>query len=186
MTHTASSVCIPHAFMGMRASLVAYAARLLDPDTAEDLVQEAFVRAIESQRPDLAQLPLSYFKAIVHNLAMDHFWRRARDRKVSVRIGERRDRLPLEPAERRSLDADIENRLAELPARQWESLYLTVVKGMTERQAANVAEVSRSAVTGSRDRALQVLRDPPPRRSRAALHVANVLHAQEPLSRLAG
>ena len=86
----------------------------------------------------------------------------------------------------RSLDADIENRLAELPARQWESLYLTVVKGMTERQAANVAEVSRSAVTGSRDRALQVLRDPPPRRSRAALHVANVLHAQEPLSRLAG
>lgn len=164
MTHTASAVCVPSAFTRMRSTLVAYAARLIDPDTAEDLVQEAFVRAMETRRPDLDTLPLAYFKTIVHNLAMDLFWKRSRDRDVSNSLTHRdatRDHDPLR-AERAALDADIQDRLSDLSQRQWESVMMTVVKGMTERQAASAADVSRSAVTGSRDRALQQLRDAAP------------------------
>jgi RNA polymerase sigma factor (sigma-70 family) len=154
----------------MRSTLVAYAARLIDPDTAEDLVQEAFVRAMETGRPDLDTLPLSYFKTIVHNLAMDLYWKRSRDRDVSTRLTQRsRDHAhdPLQ-AERAALDADIQDRLTDLSQRQWESVMMTVVKGLTERQAASAADVSRSAVTGSRDRALQQLRDAAPAEPRLA------------------
>lgn len=159
MTHQAFTFCVPRAFGSMRSSLVAYAARIADPDTAEDLVQEAFIRAIESGRPDLDDLPLAYFKTIVHNLAMDTFWKRSRDRIASARLTAEHGRGRDLAAERDTLDADIQDRLAELSPRQWESLVMTVVHGLTERQAASAADVSRSAVTGSRERALAQLRD---------------------------
>lgn len=163
MTHQASALCVPSAFARMRSTLVAYAARLIDPDTAEDLVQEAFVRAMETGRPDLDTLPLAYFKAIVHNLAMDYFWKRTRDRDVSSQLTQRRGDVETHRhAELAALDADIQSRLSELSQRQWESVMMTVVKGLTERQAASAADVSRSAVTGSRDRALQQLREAAP------------------------
>ncbi len=142
----------------MHSALVSFARRLVDADTAEDLVQEAFVRVMEGGRPDAHLLPLSYFKVVVRNLAIDAYTRRARDAVAAQRAqhpeesSETAGRVP-------SLESDLCDRLAELSKRQWESLVMTVVYGMTEHEAASAADVSRSAVTGSRERALQWLRD---------------------------
>jgi RNA polymerase sigma-70 factor (ECF subfamily) len=140
------------------AALVAFARRLVDADTAEDLVQEAFVRLIAGGRPEAACLPLPYLKVVVRNLAMDAYTRRTRD-TAAKRAVERSENDAVPPAaEGSTLEVDLQERLSELSARQWESLVMTVVLGMTEHEAASAADVSRSAVAGSRDRALHWLR----------------------------
>lgn len=150
-------------FAAMRPGLVSFASRLVDADSAEDLVQEAFVRALESGRSDLSQLPEAYFRTIVRNLAMDFFGRRSRDRLAAERMHSRAGarehaEVPHDVPAAGTLDDDIRQRLEELSQRQWESLVMTVVLGLTERQAASASAVSRAAVTGGRERALQLLR----------------------------
>lgn len=143
----------------MHSALVAFARRLVDADTAEDLVQEAFVRVMEGGRSDAATLPLSYFKVVVRNLAIDNYSRRSRD---SVAAQRSMDMLETETStltESAQFQDDLRDRMAELSKRQWESLVMTVVLGLTEHEAASAADVSRSAVTGSRDRAIQWLRE---------------------------
>lgn len=156
MTHTLAVGCLPSLLEAMRVSLVQYATKFVDWETAEDIVQESFVRLIELNRPDLHEMPHAYFKAVVRNVAMDTLNRRSRDRQAS---NEMQDEL-CRGGDRETpmLDDDIRTLLAELSHRQWESLVMTVVFGMTEREAASAAYVSRSAVTGSRERALASLR----------------------------
>lgn len=146
------------AYCALHGTLVSYARKWVDSDTAEDLAQEAFVRAIEGGRRRVEDLPVSYFKIIVKNLAMDLYAKRSRDRALSSRVGEDGERLMGVGPETALLEEDLRERLAELSQRQWESLVMTVVLGMTEHEAASAADVSRSAVTGGRDRALEWLR----------------------------
>lgn len=147
-------------YTSMHAALIGYARRLVDADTAEDLVQEAFVRVMESGRPDADSLPLSYFKTVVRNLAFDAYSRRTRDTNVAERSLITAASGDDGRAERDHsvFEMDLRERLGELSHRQWESLVMTVILGMTEHEAASAASVSRSAVTGGRDRALQWLR----------------------------
>lgn len=159
MTHRELRERASGSLMSTHAALVAFARRLVDADTAEDLVQEAFVRLIEGGRPEAGRLPLPYLKVVVRNLAMDSFTRKTRD-TVAQRAVERSEQdAESKVAEVHTLDGDLKDRLSELSARQWESLVMTVVLGMTEHEAASAADVSRSAVAGSRDRALIWLRD---------------------------
>ncbi|MDX2115731.1 MAG: sigma-70 family RNA polymerase sigma factor [Planctomycetota bacterium] len=139
------------------AALVHFARRYVDADTAQDLVQEAFVRAMEAGRIDIVGAPLAYLRMIVRNLAFDTLSKRTRDRLAGERSLEAR-RTGATAHFAAQLDDDLRDRLAELSKRQWESLVLTVVKGMTEHEAASAVDVSRSAVAGSRDRALDWLR----------------------------
>ncbi|MBL8745096.1 MAG: sigma-70 family RNA polymerase sigma factor [Phycisphaerae bacterium] len=143
----------------MHSALVAFARRLVDADTAEDLVQEAYVRVMEGGRPDAVTLPLSYFKVVVRNLAIDNYSRRTRDSAAAQKAKGRLERDPSTLVESAQFQDDLRDRMAELSKRQWESLVMTVVLGMTEHEAASAADVSRSAVTGSRERAIQWLRE---------------------------
>lgn len=147
------------------SALVAFARKLVDADTAEDLVQEAFVRVMEGRPAGTRDLPLAYFKVVVRNLAMDVYSRRTREELAAQRSGAESQRADGSPGETSLLQDDLHERMAELSQRQWESLVMTVVLGMTEHEAASAAHVSRSAVTGSRDRALQWLRDAVQRRN---------------------
>lgn len=158
MTHREMRRSVGSSVSATHATLVAFARRFVDADTAEDLVQEAFVRLMEGGRAEAHRLPLAYLKVVVRNLAMDTYTRRSRD---SARV-ERARALAASSAAAAPdsmLESDVCDRLSELSHRQWESLVMTVVLDMTDREAASAADVSRSAVTGSRDRALQWLRD---------------------------
>lgn len=141
------------------AALIAFARRLVDADTADDLVQEAFVRVMEGGRSDANDLPLSYFKVVVRNLAIDTYSRRSREEVLARKSSALGAGTVSSGADTPQFQEDLRERMAELSQRQWESLVMTVVLGMTENEAASAAHVSRSAVTGSRDRALQWLRD---------------------------
>lgn len=147
-------------YSSMYTALVMFAKRWVDPDSAEDLVQEAFVRVMECGRHDAQRLPLAYYKAVVRNLALDMYARRSRDRAYTALHNEvPHPVIDAETAGATLLEDDLRDRLAELSKRQWESLVMTVVLGMSEREAASAADVSRSAVSGSRERALQWLRE---------------------------
>jgi RNA polymerase sigma factor (sigma-70 family) len=145
----------------MHSALIAFARRLVDADTAEDLVQEAYVRVMEGGRTDADRLPLSYFKVVVRNLAMDAYSRRSRDSAAAQRsnTSQPTSTMSAPSVETAIFQEDLRERLGELSKRQWESLVMTVALGMTEHEAASAADVSRSAVTGSRDRAIQWLRE---------------------------
>lgn len=145
----------------MRAALLAFARRLVDADTAEDLVQEAFMRALTQDHLTPADHPLAYLKVVVRNLAVDAYTRRTRESTLVGRAGLACEQVipPIETIDEDSrLDADLRERLSELSHRQWESLVLTVVLGLTENEAASAAHVSRSAVNGGRKRAIEWLR----------------------------
>lgn len=164
-------------FASMRAALLAFARRLVDADTAEDLVQEAFVRALAQDHLDPADHPLAYLKVVVRNLAVDAYTRRMRESTLVERAGLAGEQMipPIDTIDMdSSLDADLHERLSELSHRQWESLVLTVVLGLTEHEAASAAHVSRSAVNGGRKRAIEWLRQ----------HAGSLNHEAE--KRLAG
>lgn len=156
MMHRVSR-CALGACTDVYTQLLVFARRFVDANGAEDLVQEAFVRAMEVGRGDPRGLPLPYMKVIVRNLAFDSFAKRTRDRALNERAGNNEEPQH-SPRREVTLEDDLRDRLAELSQRQWESLVMTVVHGLTENEAASAADVSRSAVAGSRDRALQWLR----------------------------
>lgn len=172
MTHWDSQGRARLPVASMHSALVAFARKLVDADTAEDLVQEAYVRVMEGGRADADRLPLSYFKVVVRNLAMDAYSRRSRDTAAAQRSNASHptSTMTAPSAETAVFQEDLRERLGELSKRQWESLVMTVALGMTEHEAASAADVSRSAVTGSRDRAIQWLREAVKKRSPAPTH----------------
>lgn len=166
MTHREVCDHKASAMWALRPELLLFARKLVDADTAEDLVQEAFVRVMESGSADAVQDPLSYLKVVVRHLAFDCYTRKSRDTQVVERVRTRDCGLGGEPrsSAAREHSEELRERMSELSHRQWESLVMTVVLGMTEHEAASAVDVSRSAVTGSRERALQFLRDAVDRR----------------------
>lgn len=159
MKHAESAGPVTSMYESMHGRLLSFACRFADPHTAEDLVQEAFARAIEYASPRTGELSISYLKAIVRNLAVDLYARRARDQRTGAAIiaeGE-----PIDSPADDPIDEEVETlqrELARLTQRQWASVTLTVGRGLTESEVAQADGVSRTAVIGSRERALEVLR----------------------------
>lgn len=63
-------------FLRSRRELIGYFARRVGREDASDLLQETFVRALRSERFDLAADPPSLLQRIAVNLARDHARRR--------------------------------------------------------------------------------------------------------------
>lgn len=158
MTHVQSALAVAATYERIREQLLAFARRLSDPTTAEDLVQDAFVRIIEYGRGGEG-VSIAYLRAVVRNLAHDLHARRARD--IRLMQSPEREGEPVEvPAEDPidGLNDSLQRGLEQLTTRQWQSLVLTVTRGLTEEAAAHSADVSRTAISGSRERAIQTLR----------------------------
>jgi RNA polymerase sigma-70 factor (ECF subfamily) len=72
-----------------RRSLIQYASRITgDPDHAEEVVQEAYLRLGEMAAKQTLARPGGYLARIVRNLAIDRLWRSRRERDVFVADGE--------------------------------------------------------------------------------------------------
>lgn len=126
--------------------------RLTDEHTAEDVVQETFVRLVRYGEPRLRQATLRYLKVIARNVLHDNW--RAQGRTAP---------RPEARAEAAGIGAEgpsseIRRMLERLPESQREALLLTAAYGLTNSEASRSLDVSEPSVSHRRTRALARLR----------------------------
>ena len=121
-----------------------------DPDEAQDLAQQVFVRALE-HRPDVDGRALRPWLACVGvNLAISERRRRARWGFLPLRAGERPWVMQVDP--------DLWRALADLKPQVRTALLLTVLDGFTQEEVASAFGVQRGTVASWLFRARQQLR----------------------------
>ncbi|MFH1558600.1 MAG: RNA polymerase sigma factor [Pseudomonadota bacterium] len=142
-------------FLTERRSLMGTVLRIVrDPQTAEDLAQEAYLRA----RKAIEQGPIDHIEAFLHqtarNLALDHERKRkTRDRyeKADVPV----DQVERVPADVLTIEAALIERerlrqfdaaLRELPDRARQAWALSQIEGWSYAQIAEHLGVSRNTV----------------------------------------
>jgi RNA polymerase sigma-70 factor (ECF subfamily) len=118
-----------------------------NPDDADDVVQETFLRVWqrastwESGRVQLT----TWLHRITHNLCID----RIRRRRSTTEIDENRDEPTLrleDEAMSAERGARVSNALADLRERQRTALLLCHYQGLSNRQAAEILEISIDAL----------------------------------------
>ena len=130
------------------------ARRLLgDPGEAEDLVQEAFLRAwrhIERLAPEAPARP--WFYRILINAGRDRLRRRSVRRREPVRDrrsqGERHEPDPASAVAGRELLDRVRTAVERLPLRQRECLLLRTQAGLSYREVAELLGISEGVVKG--------------------------------------
>lgn len=126
-----------------------------DPELAQDIAQEAFVRLFASfhnlRGPDAAW---PYLRKTIINLARSHFRKRAVERSY---LGRHRRSLPEQQAY--PFDDELLAALHSLPYRQRVAVVLRFCEDLSEQATAEVLGVSAKAVNGLVNRALTALRE---------------------------
>ena len=129
-----------------------------NPDAAEELVQEALVRALEGARTwkvggDLRK----WLLAIVHNSFVS---RRRRERTEAASLEALEDvaaPVPVDQSDRVHLGQTIEALMA-LPVEQREALVLVAIEGMSYRSAAEILGIPLGTLMSRLARARETLR----------------------------
>lgn len=135
-----------------RARLCHAAAKILgSPDHADDVVQDAYLKIAEAQRPFTIKRPMSYVYQVVRNLAIDRHRRSALEstffaaeeegNKESVSTGS----PELIEINRQALDR-VARALDELPDRTRRAFELYRMGGYTQREVAQQLGVSTTLV----------------------------------------
>ena len=153
------------AFRGLveryQGPLYAYVLRMvLRPPVAEELVQEAFVRAFRAApryRPTASVS--TWLFHIASRLAMNEAARAYHRHEVAAEVPDlpAETRGPLEELERKELSQTLEAALARLPPQQRAAVVLARFEEMPYREIGKVLDVSEGAVDGLLQRARQTL-----------------------------
>jgi len=148
-----------HEFAGKLGQFIR--ARVADPATAEDILQDVFVRIQKrlGQLRDPARLQ-SWLYLITRNAIIDHY----RTHKETVEVP---DSLPAEPDEHNGeveeLKAAFRRMIYNLPEPYREALILTEFEGLTQQQLAEKAGISlsgaKSRVQRGREQLKQMLNE---------------------------
>jgi RNA polymerase sigma-70 factor (sigma-E family) len=113
-----------------------------DPDVAEDLVQDAFVKVIgryaQLRRPDAFE---AYLRRTIVNLTYGTFRRRRLERAYLAREGHLADGAGQDPPDVEARD-DLWARLQRIAPRQRAALVLRYYEDMSDEQAAQVLSCS--------------------------------------------
>jgi RNA polymerase sigma-70 factor (ECF subfamily) len=113
-----------------------------DPASAEDLVQEAFVRLMSTRRERLRESVRPLLYAIVRNLARDESRRAGIERGHAPSLALRAKRTDsLDPVSLKRLEQAVAGALERLPEEQREAVVLKVYAGMTFEEIAEVVGV---------------------------------------------
>jgi RNA polymerase sigma-70 factor (ECF subfamily) len=149
-------------FRHLHGPLLRYAATLTDPDDADDVVQDAFVRVWNNrQRLDPNRSLRALLYQIVRNLAFN----RGRDRRLHDEKHAQMSNLVSPPdapdavADGARLDALLGRWIAALPPRQREALALSRFDGLSHDEIATAMGVSPRTVNNHLVAALKTLRD---------------------------
>jgi RNA polymerase sigma factor (sigma-70 family) len=141
-----------------RRALMRYVSRLLPPERAEDVVQQAFVKAYEAMQRDGAQLNLRpWLYRIAHNTALNAL----RDRGLRHdELDERIDGVerPDQALERSQDLRDVLVAVQALPERQRDAILLRELEGRSYEEIAVALGVTGGAVRQLLNRARNALR----------------------------
>jgi RNA polymerase sigma-70 factor (ECF subfamily) len=121
-----------------------------DPDEAEDLAQQAFVRAIERWPGGSGDETARWLATVGVRLAIDELRRRRRWGWFRLRETDAMWAMAVDP--------DLWQALLALPARTRAALLLTVLDGYSQEEVAGVLGVPRGTVASWLSRARQRLR----------------------------
>lgn len=149
-------------FAGLRDRVLAYARKVGDPDLAEDVVQETFLRLLRYKSGNLGPITFSFILTMTRNVARTMHAKLAREPDA---VPEHLDIAHSDIAQPRhdslqpmaNLDV-VYDLLDRMPERQREALYLTEVCGLSELQAALAMAMSRAAICARKRDALCKLR----------------------------
>lgn len=150
-------------FRAVHAPLVRYASRFVTEASAEDVVQDAFVRIWNGrERIDPSQSLKAFAYRTVRNLSLN----RIRDGKTRDALLAERYEAPLSAAPdphddlaRSDLAERLRDWIGELPARQREALELSRFEGLTHDEVAEAMDVSPRTVNNHLVKALRAIRD---------------------------
>ena len=141
-----------------RRALMRYVSRLLPPERAEDVVQQAFVKAYEAMRRDAAELNLKpWLYRIAHNGALNAL----RDRALGhAELDERIDGVerPDQALERTLGLRELVVAVQALPERQRNAILLRELEGRSYEEIADALGVTDGAVRQLLNRARNSLR----------------------------
>jgi len=147
-----------------RRELIAYCYRLTGTLTeAEDMVQEAFVRAFRALDSFEGRASLrAWLYRIAHNLCLNHVQRRPPVWQSLEEVGETglRDQSPdvaQAGQERENVRLGFVALVQSLPPRQWAALVLRDVLGWSAEETARILETTVPAVKNALARARQTL-----------------------------
>jgi RNA polymerase sigma-70 factor, ECF subfamily len=118
-------------------------------ETAEDIVQEAFLRTYEHGQGDRA--PRAFLYSIARNLATDHYRRGRAARAVAIGDPDQSDVLPQEPSAEATVLSDEETRLlkaavARLPPQRRAVFTLKVFHACSYKEIAEQLGISTKTV----------------------------------------
>lgn len=144
--------------------LAAYAWRMLGSESeAQDIVQETFLRLwTQAQRWDSQQAVLStWLHRIAHNLCIDALRKRGKVRESSdEELGQLLDDHETFEQEisRESRQIQLHKAIAALPERQRSALILTHFQGLSNKEVAQILDVSVDALESLLSRARRTLK----------------------------
>ncbi len=141
-----------------RAELLVYACRLSgDRDAAEDIVQAAFVKALQSVRSGVeAQNPRAWLYRIVHNEALTS--RRRSRREIAALVTLPQAAAPQDPARARLLGT-VEREIGRLDEPYRSALQLRYLQHLKVDDVAEVLQLPVGTVKSQLARGLRLLTD---------------------------
>jgi RNA polymerase sigma-70 factor (ECF subfamily) len=129
--------------------------RLVHPDAAEDLAQDAFLRAWKYRASfDGRSRPTTWLYSIARNVCRDALRREIRDREMVWQAGVE---MVTQQAAHSSAVDDLRLAVATLPHDMREVLVLVKFHGLSYREAAQVCDCSEAAARQRLHRALRRL-----------------------------
>ncbi len=143
------------AFGRWQGELLRFAHRLTgDPDLAEDLVQEAFVRFLQASAEAAVLHPRAWLHRVVLNAVRDQARRRETAERLRPPPPDEGPPTPLEETERREAIRRVREALGRIPERDRELLVLRE-SGFRYREIAEVIGVKPESVATLARRALE-------------------------------
>lgn len=158
---------VEKAYQAERENLLRYAERHVNPDEAEDILQDVFfnaLRSVDTMEP-IRNLAAWLFRAL-KNRVTDWYRTRQRRKGITATPSERlldevvdeRELSPLESLYRSELEDELELALAELPAPQREVVERNVFRGETFEDIARATGTPTNTLMGRKRYAIERLR----------------------------
>jgi RNA polymerase sigma factor (sigma-70 family) len=144
-------------FASLRDRVLAYAKKVGDPDLAEDVVQETFLRLLRYKKGNLGPITFSFILTMTRNVARTMHAKLSREPKFVFEGGDVAE-VRSDPVRPNGALEVVYEVLDRMPERQREALYLTEVCGLSEIQAALAMAMSRAAINARKRDALCKLR----------------------------
>lgn len=144
---------ISAAFAEIRPKLLGFVARIVGPDSIEDVVQETYVRSFEASRQQTIRHPRSFMYRAARNIALNHINRA--DNRLTTQIADFSDADVYSETDIIESELQFESKerflvfcraVQKLPRQCRRVFVLKRVYGLTQREIAERLDISQSTV----------------------------------------